>query len=179
MPKTLTKADVKPDYRKTIQSVTCFLHCGDDYLFIHRTKRFNKVDGGRLNGIGGKVKVGETFQGAAIREIEEETGLVIKPEDCVLKAIGRLEEGYSEDWVVCFFVIEVPDKKLPLGPENDEGQLVWLKRDKVHSAGYELVDDLNYVWDEITIQPGMFFFSALLDDDEKIKQIVVEQAVVK
>ena len=166
----------KPAYRQTIQSVTCFLRCGQEYLFIHRTKRSNKVDGGRINGIGGKVKPGETFQTAAIREIEEETGLNVKLQDCMLKIIGRLEEGYSQDWVVCFFVIDLPDKKLPIGQENDEGQLIWLARDQVHTAGYELVDDLNYIWDEITVKPGLFFFSALLDEDEKIKQMVVEPA---
>ncbi len=164
--------------RPVVQSVTCFLRCGDDYLFIHRTKRHNKVDGGRLNGVGGKVKIGETFQMTAIREIEEETGLVIKPKDCILKAIGRLEGGYSQDWLVCCFVVDLPDKNLPIGQENDEGQLVWLARDQVHTAGYELVDDLNYIWDELTIKPGLFFFSGLLDENEKIKQMVVEQARV-
>lgn len=165
-----------PAYRRVIQSVTCFIHCGDEYLFIHRTKKHNKVDGGRLNGIGGKVNPGETFKGCAIREIEEETGLIIKPEDCHLKSIGRLNEGYQDDWVVCFFVIAVPNKKIPVGNENDEGQLVWLHKDELHSSGYELVDDLNYVWREITEKEGVFFFAALLDENEKIKQMVVEKA---
>jgi len=53
--------------KKTIYSVTNFLHCGDDYLFIHRTKRQNKTDGNRLNGIGGKLEPGENFLQAAIR----------------------------------------------------------------------------------------------------------------
>ena len=47
--------------KKTIYSVTNFIHCGDDYLFIHRTKRDNKVDEGRLNGVGGKLEPGENF----------------------------------------------------------------------------------------------------------------------
>ena len=36
---------------------------------------------GKWNGFGGKVQVGETILDGAIREVEEECGLVLKPEE--------------------------------------------------------------------------------------------------
>lgn len=136
--------------RVTIKSVTCFLHCGDEYLFIHRTKRDNANDGGRLNGVGGKLEQGEDYLSAAIRETYEETGLTVTPEQIQLKAIVNMSSGYPEDWVICFFAITLPSKEIPLGLENDEGQLIWLPRENVLSSEYLLVDDINYCWDHIS-----------------------------
>ncbi|PIR62451.1 MAG: hypothetical protein COU65_03380 [Candidatus Pacebacteria bacterium CG10_big_fil_rev_8_21_14_0_10_42_12] len=154
--------------RITKKSVTCFLHHGEDYLFIHRTKKGNSVDVGRLNGIGGKLELGENFLTCAIRETQEETGYAITPKDCHLAAVVSLEEGYLEDWIMCFFVIEVKSKDVPLGLENDEGSLMWLHKDEVLTSGYELVDDLNYCWDQITEGPWPFFAAAILNENEKI-----------
>lgn len=136
--------------RITIKSVTCFLHCSDEYLFIHRTKRDSASDGGRLNGIGGKLEPGEDYLTAAIRETKEETGLTITPQQLQLKAIVNMTSGYPEDWVICFFAITVPTKEIPRGLENDEGQLIWLPKGKVLNSEYQLVDDINYCWDHIS-----------------------------
>ena len=130
----------------TIQSVTCFLHCHDKYLFIHRTKKGNNTDVGRLNGIGGKLERGEDFLSAAIRETREETGLIVDTKAAQLKAIVSITGGYPEDWVMCFFSIAVASVELPKGMENDEGELIWLQQDTVLTAEYELVDDIRYCW---------------------------------
>ncbi len=36
---------------------------------------------GRYNGFGGKLEIGETFREAAVRELEEEAGLIASPND--------------------------------------------------------------------------------------------------
>jgi len=43
---------------------------------------------GKWNGCGGKLKGGETVRQAAVREMEEEIGVVAQPED--LKLVGKL-----------------------------------------------------------------------------------------
>jgi len=157
--------------RTTKKSVTCFLRCGDDYLFVHRTKKGNSVDFGRLNGVGGKLEPGENYLACALREVEEETGYMVKKTACQLKAVVSLEEGYNDDWVMCFFVIDVESKKIPLGEENEEGQLLWLDKTAVLSSQFELVDDLYYSWSDIVDDTkGVIFFSATLDENEKIKR---------
>ena len=135
---------------QTIKSVTCFLTCEDHYLFIHRTKKGNSTDAGRMNGIGGKVHPGEDFLSAAIRETAEETGFLVDPAHCQLKAIVNMSGGYPEDWVMCFFQITVPTLVIPNGMENDEGSLIWLPSNEVLNRKLPLVDDLNYCWEHLS-----------------------------
>lgn len=160
--------------RATQLSVTCFVKCQDKYLFVHRTNRKNKVDGNKLNGVGGKLEPGEDFLRAALRETEEETGYSVPPQDCHLAGMVRLEGGYEKDWVMGFFVLEVPDLHVPRGMQNDEGELYWIDATELHTSGYELVDDLNYLWHYITNpQHQPFFAAAMIDDDEKVQQLQV------
>ncbi|MCC6710817.1 MAG: NUDIX domain-containing protein [Candidatus Pacebacteria bacterium] len=155
--------------KKTIYSVTNFLHCGNDYLFIHRTKKVNKVDGGRLNGIGGKLEKGENFLAAAIRETAEETGYVVTAENIKLVGVVRMQGGYMDNWMMNFFKISVPTKEIPLGNENAEGELIWLPADQVLTSGYELVDDLNYCFKDIVKNNIPFFAHAQMTKEEKVK----------
>jgi hypothetical protein len=41
--------------RKVQTSVTNFIYCGDDYLFLKRNLN-KRVDPGRLNGVGGRLE---------------------------------------------------------------------------------------------------------------------------
>lgn len=161
--------------RKTIKSVTCFLRCGDEYLFIHRTKKGNDTDAQRLNGIGGKVDPGENYLQAALRETEEETGYVIDTKDCRLAGVVSLEGGYTDDWIMCFFVMTVPTKTIPIGESNEEGELIWLHKDEVLKSNYELVDDLNYLWEKIIEDGGIFFAHSQVNQSEKIEKICISQ----
>lgn len=163
--------------RSTQLSVTCFLKYQDEFLFIHRTKKKNTVDGNKLNGIGGKLESGEDFLHAAVRETAEETGYVVTPEQCSLAGMVRLEGGYEKDWVMGFFVITVADKNVPSGMTNAEGQLYWINKNELLTAEYELVDDLYYLW-QYLIQPKFhpFFSAAVVNEHEKITQIEVSPA---
>ncbi len=152
----------------TIKSVTCFLSHEDKFLFIHRTKKGNDTDAGRLNGVGGKVQPGEDFLSAAIREIEEETGYVVDAEQCQLKAVVNMSGGYPEDWVMCFFKVIVPTTDVPNGLENDEGQLLWLEQNAVLSSNYRLVDDLHYCWKHLANDDARVLYAGCIVTDEQV-----------
>lgn len=165
--------------RLTKKSVTCFLKCGDEFLFVHRTKKGNDTDANRLNGIGGKLEHGENFLAAAIRETKEETGYLVSESDCQLVGIVSLEGGYAEDWVMNFFVITVANKNIPLGLENAEGDLMWLHKDSVLNSNFELVDDLHYLWQKIENPTGIFFAGTIVNEQEKIESISVSELPTK
>ncbi len=78
--------------------------------------------------------------------------------------------GYPDDWVMCFFKIQVPDKNIPLGNKIPDGELIWMHKDTVLSSKYELVDDLHYCWKYI-ISNQSFFATTEIGEDEKVKKI--------
>ncbi|OGH10491.1 MAG: hypothetical protein A2857_00795 [Candidatus Levybacteria bacterium RIFCSPHIGHO2_01_FULL_36_15] len=160
-------ADSKKYIRKVQTSVTNFLYCGNHYLFVHRDSH-KWIDANRLNGIGGRVEPGENYLNAAIRETEEETGYKVTPSDIKLSGVIKLEGGYREDWVMCFFKIEVSHKNIPRGNKTEDGDLIWIHKNKVLKSGYELVDDLNYCFKDIVLGKELFFITAQLNDQQKI-----------
>jgi 8-oxo-dGTP pyrophosphatase MutT (NUDIX family) len=170
------KAD-KPYIRKVQTSVTCFLFNGDDYLFIKRNMD-KRVDPGKLNGIGGRLEPGENFLDAAVREVKEETGYEVKPENLTLSGIVKLEGGYQEDWVMCFFKIKLASKEIPKGTKTEDGELMWIHKDKVLDSGYQLVDDLNYSFKDIIEGKEVFFMTAKVNADEKIYDLSMSKLKV-
>jgi 8-oxo-dGTP pyrophosphatase MutT (NUDIX family) len=160
--------DDEQKYKRQVQtSVTNFLTHGEEYLFIKRNSN-KRIDPGRLNGIGGRVESGEDYLAAAIRETEEETGYNVTEKDIKLVSIVKLEGGYNEDWVMCFFKIDVSTKNIPHGNKTEDGELIWLHKDKVLDSDYELVDDLNYVFKEIALGERLIFMTAKVNQEHKI-----------
>lgn len=162
-------------YKKIIQtSVTNFLFHGDEYLFLHRNKG-KKIDPGKLNGIGGRVEPGENYLDAAIRETEEETGYKVNVEDIQLAGVVRLEGGYEEDWVICFFKIKVHSKNIPMGNKTDDGELLWIHKDKVLDTEYELVDDINYCMKDIIVGSQTLFMNVQLNEEQKVTKVSISK----
>lgn len=72
----------------------CMIHQHPRVLLGMKKRGFGA---GRWNGFGGKVHDGETIEEAARREVVEETGLEIGPEDCCLEKRGILEFEFADD----------------------------------------------------------------------------------
>ena len=161
--------------RKVQTSVTNFIHCGDEYLFIHRSQK-KRIDANRLNGIGGRVEPDENYLDAVIRETKEETGYIVDPSNVRLAAVFKLEGGYKEDWVMCFFKTEVPTKNIPHELlETEDGKLIWLHKDKVLDSQYELVDDINYCFKDIIESKYIIFGNARVNEKEKIEKVSISR----
>jgi 8-oxo-dGTP diphosphatase len=159
--------------RLVYTSVTNFLCVGDEYLFLHRLPT-KKIDANKLNGIGGKLEHGEDFLSCAIRETEEETGYVVTPSDIRLAGVAKIEGGYEQDWIVCFFKIVVPSKEIPIGNHTFDGELLWLHKDEVLIAPYELVDDLRICFPKIAEGSEIFFLHEFADKNEKIETYTLQ-----
>lgn len=157
--------------RNVLFSTTVFINCGNEYLLLHRTGDVG-VDKNRLNGIGGKLEEGENFLESAIRETKEETGYYVIPTDIKFSGVIKLNGGYPDDWVMCFFKIQVNSKNIPHGNKIKEGELLWMHKDEVLKSGYELVDDLHHVWKNI-VADKVFFATTEVGSDEKVKKISI------
>ncbi|GAB4181249.1 MAG: hypothetical protein Kow00108_17890 [Calditrichia bacterium] len=70
----------KPNhFRPQFEAVSCLIQYHEDYLFLQRTPLDSH---GNLWGVPtGKVKSGESLRKAMIREIKEETGIKLNPDE--------------------------------------------------------------------------------------------------
>ena len=75
---------------------------------------------------GGTVELGETLQDALVREMQEETGLLVRPREVVLVFDRIQREGTSVEYhyVVIDYACEYVSGELKAGSDADEVALV-------------------------------------------------------
>lgn len=64
-----------------INTTLCYIEKDNCYLMLHRTKKEHDYNKDKWIGIGGKFENGESPEDCAVREIHEETGLIVEPSD--------------------------------------------------------------------------------------------------
>ena len=164
--------------QQTKASVTNFLYCGDEYLFIKRNPD-SRVMPSQVNGIGGKLKNGESYVSAAIRETDEETGYQVNEKDIKFCGLIKFENREGDDWITCFFKIAVADKKIPTGNKNEEGELFWVNKNEVLSTE-NIADDINYIWEDVVDEKNTFFLTVEVNDNQfKIVRADEKRLVLK
>jgi 8-oxo-dGTP diphosphatase len=89
---------------------------------IHRVKKKDDMHAGKWNGLGGKMDPGETPEECVIREVREESGLILK--DPILRGVLTFP-GFAndEDWYAFVFRADEFEGELI---ESDEGILAWI-----------------------------------------------------
>ena len=56
----------------------CYIKKNNKTLMLHRVKKENDMHKNKWNGLGGKLIPGESPEECVIREIKEESGLILK-----------------------------------------------------------------------------------------------------
>jgi len=106
------------------QEVFVFVRRGEEFLVLHRSPENDAY----WHGVAGGVEAGESFAAAAARELQEETGLVAKPDPI----------AYTFDYdgiVVECFVTDAPAGWEPeLDWEHDDYR--WCTRDEAVALLY-------------------------------------------
>ncbi|MBB6454753.1 8-oxo-dGTP diphosphatase [Salirhabdus euzebyi] len=84
-------------------------------------------------GAGGKIELTESFSEGASREIKEETGLSVRPEDLIYKGVDEftlLNDNYR--YIVFNYLATVYSGELLAQPP--EGELKWVSMDKLEDV---------------------------------------------
>jgi len=116
---------------------------------LHRANRDQDPHGGKWNGLGGKLRPGETPEECAVREVREESGLTISNPS--LRGILTFPAFQNEeDWYVYVFVASHPQGELV---ESEEGRLAWVEDHKVCELELWEGDPIFLQW----LEEGRFF----------------------
>ena len=100
----------------------CYIQENENILMLHRNKKARDMHEGKWNGLGGKVENGETPEACAIREVYEESGLMVS--DPVLRGYITFPKFDGEnDWYVFVYRFDSYRGKLIDSPEGD---LKWI-----------------------------------------------------
>lgn len=133
----------------------CYVKKNNKTLMIHRIKKENDMHEGKWNGLGGKFLPGETPEQCVIREVEEESGLII--EKPVLKGFLTFPKfSKNVDWYV--FVYEAYNYSGEI-IESDEGHLEWIRDSELTDLNLWEGDQHFFKWmDENKLFSAKFYY---------------------
>lgn len=93
---------------------------------LHRVKKQNDINHDKWIGVGGKVELGETHEQCVVREVLEETGLVLT--DYSYRGVVSFESDIYENEYMHLYTADGFTGELI---ECDEGTLEWVEADRV------------------------------------------------
>ena len=128
---------------------------------IHRVKKKNDMHHGKWNGLGGKMEPGESPEECAVREVQEESGLLAT--GWTLKGVLTFPEfAKDEDWYAFVFVIDEFAGDLIDSPE---GNLRWVDNTELLNLNLWEGDRVFLPWLD---DPGFFSGKFIYRDGELI-----------
>lgn len=144
----------------------CYLKADGKTLMIHRIKKENDMHQGKWNGLGGKLDPGESPEECVIREVREESGLVIvKPH---LKGVLTFPQfAKNEDWYAFVYLAREFSGYMI---DSTEGVLKWIRDDQLLELDLWAGDYIFLPWLE---QPGFFSGKFIYQSGELLDYNVV------
>ena len=104
----------------------CYIEQEGKYLMLHRVKKHHDINAGKWIGVGGHVKNSETPEECLLREVKEETGLVLTAYR--LRGLVTFLSDACEPELMCVFTADAFDGEMI---ECDEGELAWVEKSDV------------------------------------------------
>lgn len=104
----------------------CYIERDGAYLMLHRTKKENDQSHDKWLGVGGKFEDGESPEKCMLREVFEETGLILK--DYAFRGIVTfVSDRWETEYMHLFTAAEYEGEP----GECSEGVLEWVPKEKV------------------------------------------------
>lgn len=149
------------------ETTLCYIENNASYLMLHRTKKKNDANHGKWIGIGGKIEKGESATECVLREIKEETGLLVK--NLLYRGRVNFISDIYEDEVMHLFTADSSEAFLS---SCDEGELKWVKKQDVLSLNLWEGDRvfLKYLIDG----EKEFFSLSLIYKGERLADVIKE-----
>lgn len=140
----------------------CYVIDNDKTLMLHRIKKKNDIHEGKWNGLGGKFEHGETPEECVIREVKEESGLIITNPKLHGFITFPMFDG-KKDWYVFLFTARSFEGELI---DSHEGRLEWIQNDKLFDLNLWDGDEIFMRW----LQQDKFFSAKFVYENGKLKE---------
>lgn len=154
------------------QTTLCYIDDGSRYLMLHRIKKDHDASHGKWIGVGGKCEADESPDECMLREVKEETGIVVTRWH-YRGIVTFISDTWDNEYMHLFTADRwngSPDMSI-----DDEGTLAWIpKRDLPIADG---IGDPS-----ITLWEGDKLFLRLLLDEQhpffSLKLVYVQDELV-
>lgn len=101
----------------------CYIEQDNKYLMLHRVKKVNDENHDKWIGVGGKFEDGESPEDCLLREVKEETGLVLKTFS-YRGIVTFVSDKFETEYMHLFSATEYEGELQAC----DEGELVWVPK---------------------------------------------------
>ena len=109
-----------------LNTTLCYIRRGEDYLMLHRIKKEHDLNRDKWIGIGGKFEDKESPEDCLLREVREETGLIL-----TRYRYRGIITFVSDRWPTEYMHLFTADGFSGALRECDEGVLEWLPRGRL------------------------------------------------
>jgi 8-oxo-dGTP diphosphatase len=139
-------------------AVLCYLWDADGRILMLHRKKLPNID--MYSPVGGKVEIsrGESPHECSVREVEEETGLVLRQDE--MRLFGMVSErAYQGEMHWLIFLFECTRAVRPdeiAHSDFDEGRLEWVHGDDVEKLPIPPTDR-EILWPQVRAHRGGFF----------------------
>lgn len=120
---------------KSLLTTLCYIEKDDSYLMLHRVKKQNDINKDKWIGVGGHFEKAESPDECLLREVKEETGLMLNSyKFCGIVTFVSKEDGKEDIFeYMCLYTSDDFSGELI---ECDEGQLEWVKKSELKNLNF-------------------------------------------
>lgn len=105
----------------------CYIEKDGKYLMLHRVKKKNDINHDKWIGVGGHGEYGESPEECLLREVREETGLMLT--SYRFRGLITFVSNLCEPEMMCLFTADAFEGEL--ADRCNEGDLEWVDKEKV------------------------------------------------
>lgn len=156
--------------RRTKLTTLCYIEKNEKYLMLHRVLKKNDINKDKWIGVGGHFEKGESPEDCLLREVKEETGLILTAYQFrgIITFVFSSQGKGTDTEYMCLYTADEYEGELI---SCSEGNLEWVNKKDIFSLNLWEGDKLFFR----LLEEGRPFFSLkLVYQDDELREAVLD-----